>query len=100
MLLLCSRIKAVFIIIIKLSKRTKYERPFSMDYRERGYHARGVSHTGYLAHENNKGEARGRSRHKNHSKIVQNMEARNVRTIKGKSPKQGLTSPPYHAIIC
>ena len=47
----------------KCCMKTKYKGPFSMDNWERGFHA---SHTGYLAHENKKGEIRGRSRHKNH----------------------------------
>ena len=38
----------------------------------------------YLMHENSKGEARGRSIYKNNSKIVRNLEERNVGTIKGK----------------
>ena len=59
-----------------------------MDYRERGSHARGVYPTQYTS----KGEARGKSRHKYNSKRVRNMEGRNVGTISGKSPKQGLTS--------
>ena len=37
-----------------------------------------------------KGEARGRSRHKNNMRIVRNLEERDVGT-KGKSPKQDLT---------
>ena len=49
-------------------------------------------YTGYLAHENSKEEARGRSRHQGNSKrVVRNMDDRNVGT-KGESPKQGLTS--------
>ena len=45
-----------------------------MGYRERGSHARCVSQTGYLVHGNSKDEARGRSRHKNHSnRVVRNM---------------------------
>ena len=58
----------------RLFSGLKYTRPFSIDRRERGSHARGVypylwhlSHTGYLAHGNSKGEARGRHRHKNNS---------------------------------
>ena len=40
-----------------------------------------VSHTVYLAHEDNKGEARGRSRHKKNSKrFVRNLEERNEGT--------------------
>ena len=51
-----------------------------------------VSHTGYLAQENSKGEIRGRSRNQNNSKrVVWNMEARNVGTIRVKRPKQDLT---------
>ena len=49
-----------------------------------------VSHTGYLAHGNNKGKIKG-SRHQDNSKRVRNRDERNVGT-KGKSPKQGLTS--------
>ena len=33
-----------------------------------------VSHSRYLAHENSKGETRGRSRHKNNNNIVRNMK--------------------------
>ena len=51
-----------------------------------------VFHTGFLAHGNSKGEARGRSRHQNNSRrVVRNLEKMNVGT-KEKSPKQGLTS--------
>ena len=47
-----------------------------IDYRERGFHARG-----YLAHGSNKGVARGRSRHENTKKrVVRNMEERKVGT--------------------
>ena len=56
-----------------------------MDYRKRGPHARGVSHG------NSKGEARGRSRHKNNVRVARSLEERNV-GMKGKSPKQDLTS--------
>ena len=49
-----------------------------------------VSHTEYLAHGSSKDEARGRSRHNNNSKVVRNVEGRNVST-KGKNPKQNLT---------
>ena len=70
-----------------------------------------VSDTGYLAHWNSKGGARGRSRHKHNSKrVVRNLEERNVGT-KGKSPKQDLSTAkdltkefterrksPYHRI--
>ena len=53
-----------------------------------------VSHTGYLAHWNNKGEARGRGRHKNNNSksVVRNMKEKNLGTIREKNPKQGLTS--------
>ena len=35
--------------------------------------------TGYLAHGNRKGEARGKSRYKNNSKrVVKNLEERNI----------------------
>ena len=48
-----------------------------------------VSHTEYLVHGNSKGEARGRSRHKNNSKrVVTNMEERNVDTISRKFPNK------------
>ena len=61
-----------------------------MDYRERRSHARDVHP--YLAHGNSKGEARGRNRHKTHSKrVVGHLEDRNG-GMKGKSPKQSLTS--------
>lgn len=46
-----------------------------------------VSHTGYLAHENSKGIARGKNRQQNYSKRVnRNLEERDVST-RGKSPK-------------
>ena len=52
-----------------------------------------VSRIGYLAHENSNGEIRGRSRNEDHSKrVVRNLEEKNVGTIRGESPKQGLTS--------
>ena len=42
-----------------------------------------VSHIGYLAYGNSKGEARVRSRHQSHSeRVVKHMEERNVGTIK------------------
>ena len=93
------RLKANYLIKTGLKVRSilvvhrpKYKGPFSMDYEERRFHARGVSHTGYLAYGNSKGETRGRSRPKNNSKrVVRNREERNVGT-KRKSPKQGLTS--------
>ena len=51
-----------------------------------------MSYTGYLAHENNKSDIKGRSRHKNNSKrVVRILEKRNVGT-KEKSSKQDLTS--------
>ena len=51
-----------------------------------------VSHTGYLAHGNNMGGAKRRSRHNRNSKrVVRNPDERNVGT-KGKSPKLGLIS--------
>ena len=51
-----------------------------------------VSHTGYLAHGNSEGEARGRNRHENNSnRVARNLEEKNVGT-KAKSPKQGPTS--------
>ena len=58
-----------------------------MDYRETGIPCtRCVSHTGYIAHGNSKGETIGRSRHKNNGeRRVGNMEEMNVDT-KGKSP--------------
>ena len=46
-----------------------------------------VSHIGYLRHGNSKGEARGRSRHKNNSKRVARTWTR-----RKKSPKQGVAS--------
>ena len=59
----------------------------SMDCRERGFHARGVYRTQYtwrmeIARVKEEKEADTRT-------IV--MEGRNVGTIRGKSPKQGLT---------
>ena len=46
-------------------KRPKYKGPFSMNYWERRFHARGV----YSSHGNNKGEAR-RGKQKNNSKRI------------------------------
>ena len=37
-------------------------------------------------------ETGGRSRHQNHCKIVKNIKEMNANTIRGKSPKQVLTS--------
>ena len=56
-----------------LQKKSKYKRPFSMDCGERGSDARGVypMHTGYLAHGNSKGAARGRIRHQNTDRRVE-----------------------------
>ena len=52
---------------------------------------RSIFHTGYLVHRNSKGEARGRSGHKNNSKrVVRNLEERKVVT-RGKNLVQGLT---------
>ena len=52
----------------------------------------GAYHTGYLAHGNTEGKARGRSRHKNNNRReVRNVEESNVDT-KGNSSKQGLIS--------
>ena len=46
-------------------------------------HGECVSHTGYLAHGNSEGEARGRSRYKYITNtVVRNMEERNVGTIR------------------
>ena len=46
----------------------------------------------HIMHGNSKGEASVRNRYKNNSKrVVRNLEERNV-GMKGKSPKQGLTS--------
>ena len=57
----------------------------SIDYRERGSHARGVHLTQDTSRmETSKGEGRGRSRYKNNGKrVVWNMEGRNVGTISG-----------------
>ena len=76
---------------------SKYKGPFSMDYRERGSHARGVYHTQdtslmTTARVKEDSTARGRSTHKNNGKrVVKYLEERNVGT-KLKSSKQGLTS--------
>ena len=52
---------------------------------------RSLSHTGYLAHGNSKGEARGRNRHKNHRKrVVRNLKERNVDTIRGEKSQTRL----------
>ena len=48
-----------------------------------------VSNTEYLAHGNNKGDTRGRSRDKNYNKkIVRNQENTNVGTIGRKVPSK------------
>ena len=70
---------------------------------------RSVSHTEYLAYENSKGEARGKSRHKSNSKGgVRNMEGRNVGTnekiLKAKADwnqdfKKGQTSAKVSTLI-
>ena len=73
-------------------------------------------HTGYLENGNSKGDARGRSEHRNHSKrVLQNMGRRNVGTIRGKIPNKAnlalrneivtteVTHPPVHekkTILC
>ena len=54
------------------SKKQKYKKLFSI---EKGHLVQDsqnvyVSHTGYFRQGNNKSETRGRSRHKNNSKIV------------------------------
>ena len=55
-----------------------------------------VFHSGYLAHGNSKGEARGRIRQKNNSKRVgRNLKERTVGTTREKSPEQGQTSAKY-----
>ena len=52
-----------------------------------------VSHTGYLAHGNSKGEAKERIMCQNNSKrVVWNVEGRNKDTTREQSPKQGQTS--------
>ena len=53
--------------------------------------ARGVFHIGYIVRRNSKGKIKIKSRQKNPSKIVWNMEGKNVGIIRVKSPKQGLT---------
>ena len=71
------------------TRNKTYKGPANIDCREQGSHARGVSHTGYLAHENSKGEARGRRRHKNNSKrVVRNMGERNAGTKRKNPPKK------------
>ena len=58
-----------------------------------------VSHTGYFAHENSEGEARGGNRHKNKSRrVVRDLEEKNVGTKK-ESPKQVLTCDEDLTII-
>ena len=47
--------------------RPEIQRPFSMDYKERGSHAWGVYPTQDISRINSKCEARGKSRHKNNS---------------------------------
>ena len=51
-------------------------------------YTRRVSHTKYLAHGNSKDKARGRSRYKNHSNRLQNMEGRNVGIKRGNVPNK------------
>ena len=49
----------------KTLQKAEIQGTFSMDCRELVYHTQCVSHTGYLARGNSKGEERERSRHKN-----------------------------------
>ena len=66
----------------------KIQGPFSIDCRGRGSHA--APHRIPRAQGNSKGEARGRSKHKNNSKRgVRNMEERNV-DMRGDISKQSL----------
>ena len=77
-------VKVLSVILIKTGLKAVYElftdrnkRPFSMDYRERGYHARGVYPTQGTSR--SKGGARGRSRHKSNGKrVVRNVEENNL----------------------
>ena len=76
-------------------KRPKYKGPFSIEYKERGSHARGVydvSHTVYLAHGNSKGEARGRNKRKNNARVARNLEERKE---SGHEGEKSQTKPNY-----
>ena len=64
----------------------KYKEPFSMDYRERGSHTRGVYPTQYTS---SMGTARIKQEEEADMRII--VKEWNVGT-KGKRPKQGLTN--------
>ena len=62
-----------------------------MDWRERGSHARGVYPTQYTSRMGTARVKEEEGADKNNSKrVVWNIEGRNVGTIVGKSPKQGI----------
>ena len=69
LLLLYRRLKTVFSRREEVAEDRNIKDNLVLALWERGSHARKV-HTGYLAYENSKSEARGRSRHKNNSKRV------------------------------
>ena len=67
-----------------------YKGPFSIDYRERGSHARGVHPTQYTSHMGTIRLKQEEETDTNNSKrIARNLEERNLGK-KGKSPKQDL----------
>ena len=70
----------------------KYKGPFSIDQIETWIpYTRCVPHAVYFTHGNSKGEARRTSRHKNNTRVIRNLEEKNVGT-RGKSSRQDPTS--------
>ena len=70
---------------IRVVHRPNYKSPSSMEYWERGSHARGVypTHAGYLSHEKSKDEARRGSRHQNNSNKKSKKYKKRTRLGKG-----------------
>ena len=66
----------------------KYAGPSGMSCRDGDTCTGCVSNTGYLAHGDSKGEARGRRRHKNNSRVV-----RNLRQERGHEEEKSQTKP-------
>ena len=84
----------IIIIVISLKqslKRPKYKVPFSMEYRERESHARGVRPTQYTSCMGTARVKQEEETDRNNARVARNLEERNVGT-KGKSTKQDLNS--------
>ena len=64
----------------------KYKGPFSIDYRERGSHTRGVNPTHYILRMETARMKQEEEKDKNNVRVVRNLEERDVGT-KGKSLK-------------